>query len=89
MPSKMDPSDVSLQFDVEAKALRSVIIPPDWLLRLPSAVKPSLNEKSVAMPFLRPGPKLLAGLFGEELFALLEPNSVRPSRLLAKENARR
>ena len=39
-------------------------------------------------PFLRPGPKLLAGLFREKLFALLEPNSVRPSQLLAKENAR-
>jgi hypothetical protein len=87
MPSKMDTSVVSLQSDTEPKVLRS-IIPPCWL-RLPSAVKPSLNDKNVARPFLLLGPKLLVVLFGEEPVPLLKPDSARPSRLLANEYTRR
>jgi len=87
MPSKIDVSDVSLLSNTEDESLCSVIV-SCWL-RLASTEKPSLNEKSVAMPFLRPGPKLLVGELGEELHALLETNSGRRNRLLANEYARR
>jgi len=60
-PSKMEEFEVSLYSDTKTEPLLSVVVISD-LPRLPRAEKPSLNEEKVAMPLLKPWPKLLEGV---------------------------
>jgi len=89
IPLKIDESEVSLCWDTEDEEdLRSVVISGWSQLWLPNVIKSPLKDTRVAMPFLRPGPKLLAEVVAEPL-PLLVPNGGRCSLLLANEYAMR